>query len=833
MISSNIINSLHRLFEKNRIIFWYDSKHEFSEDFESLEDESFKKIKVEGNEFEVKHIVVKQEPETCFLLYFPSEKPENEDNWLLDLELAYHVFHTDQASVFLQEIGLDYAFKELVFMHIEFFKAKDRRSKLKSIIGEGDVEEDIRNKMLAIVFNTDYVDLKSYIQAHSAAFIENNDKYDKDLMRYNLSHYYWDSIQNRFNYLSDSPTIYDFLLEVFNVNFVLGTPSSMSNESKLLLSLWQDSMQYKDSFAEISERISLDIGLEEKLGQVDLDVIIEDKLYRLSEIKIIHELASLIVEEGISLDKTMQLIKKRENKFWYKDFKNLYESLVYGAYTISLVRKYSDKRIKDFNEGILSYSNELYEVDKMYRKFIWNYRAANQNKILSALSIKVEKVYSNDWLLNINNNWQITIDSLKQWPTIDKWSQKQFFEHHVKPIISKNQRLFVIISDALRYESGVELNKRLLAENRFQSEIEPLVSSLPSYTQLGMASLLPHKKLSLKSKTDNVWVDGISSQGIQGRTKILAENSGVRATAIKAEDFMNMNTSTEGREFVKDYDLIYIYHNRIDKVGDDKTTEEKVFEAIEDEIEFLKELVKRIGNSLNGSNMLITSDHGFIYQYKELDESDFSQSNYEGEIWKENRRFVIGNDMKNDKSTKFFKAINLNIDTDVDVLIPKSINRLRIRGAGSRFVHGGASLQEVVIPLLKITKTRKDTTSFVDIDIIKTTDRITTNIHAVSFIQSDLVSEQVLARTIQAGIYAEDGELLSNLFKFNFDISEGSERQREVKYRFILNAKATGIYKNQRVKLILEEPVEGSTKWKVYKDYFYTLNISFTSDFDF
>ena len=230
--------------------------------------------------------------------------------------------------------------------------------------------------------------------------------------------------------------------------------------------------------------------------------------------------------------------------------------------------------------------------------------------------------------------------------------------------------------------------------------------------------------------------------------------------------------------------------------------------------------------------MIITSDHGFVYQHNQLDESDFLQSNHSGDIWKENRRFVIGQNLSGDTSTSAFKGSQLGIASEVDVLIPKSINRLRVKGAGSRFVHGGASLQEIVIPVVKVTKKRQDTTSQVDIDIIKSTDRITTNILAISFIQSDLVSDKVLARTIRTGIYAEDGELLSDLFKYNFDIYEGSERQREIKHRFQLMAKASGKYKNQRVKLILEEPVEGTTKWKQYKEYYYTLNISFTNDFD-
>ena len=44
--------------------------------------------------------------------------------------------------------------------------------------------------------------------------------------------------------------------------------------------------------------------------------------------------------------------------------------------------------------------------------------------------------------------------------------------------------------------------------------------------------------------------------------KYLEQYAGVRATAINAEDFMKMNSATDGREFVKQYDLIYIYHNR-------------------------------------------------------------------------------------------------------------------------------------------------------------------------------------------------------------------------------------------------------------------------------
>jgi uncharacterized protein (TIGR02687 family) len=839
---NKIKEALLKSFDKSRIIFWYDAKEELHEEFQALEEEGFKKIHVEGNEFEVKYSITKQHPKTKFLLYFTTAKPDNEDNWLLDIALAHHVFHTDQEAMFLQEIGLEYHLKELVTEHIHFFKSKDRRLKLKYLLGEGDEHEDLRMKILAVTFNVDYVNLIDFIQAHCADFISGREELDKNLEKYNLYKYYWAKIKNQFNYEDENPTIYDFLLEVFNNNFSLGVNSNLTNETYVLLSRWKNSIQNRDSFAEISDRIADDINLKSKLNNTTIDVIIEDDLFKLTELKIIHELSHLLSSENISFEKAQQYIKKREQKFWYSEYQFFYKSLKKASEIIYLINKFSVANYTNFNEGIDEYATNLYRIDALYRHFIWSYRQAGQNKILAELAEKIEKMYSNDWLLTYNNNWQKVIDNLQKWPTTESRSQQQFFNIHVKPIIAKKQRLFVIISDALRYECGAELNKKLQATNRYESTIDPMVASLPSYTQLGMASLLPHKELTFKDKSDAIVVDGKSSSGILPRSKILAASSGVRATAINAEDFMKMNSQvakgTNG--FVQQYDLIYIYHNRIDKAGDDTASKEKVFEAAHDEINFLMEVMKKIAN-MNGNNIMVTSDHGFIYQHNELDESEFSESGHKGEVWKVNRRFVIGKGLTNDNVTKAFKATDLNIASNADVLIPKSINRLKVKASEPRFVHGGASMQEIVIPLIKVTKKRKNTTTIVEIDVIQSSDRITTNILPISFIQTNLTSEQILPRTIRAGIYFEENipdsqnkklVLLSDLFTYNFDVSEGSERQREVKHRFSLMSKASAKYKNKRVKLILEEPVDGSSKWKKYNEFQYSLNISFTNDFD-
>jgi uncharacterized protein (TIGR02687 family) len=828
---NKIEDALSKLFNKHRIIFWYDENEQLKEEFDELALDGVEKVLVKNNQFYIKYLISREKPSTQFLLYLPYYKPNNAENWLLDMELAYYVFQTRQEAMFAQELELDYDFTNLIAEHIEFFKNKERRADLKELLGKDDDYQAIRYKMLAVLFNTDNVSLASFLQVHASAFNDGNERYDRELERYNLINFYWKEIARKYGYTNEIPTIYDFLLEVFNNNFSIGKKTGIAKESKILISMWKDSISYQQAYRKLSQKIAGDLKIESALNNIRVDDIIQDDLFELIDKRIISELAQLICEESISSDRLNQLIKQRENKYWYQDYEDFYACLENGMQMITTVRKTDKVKVESFAEGVQSYVQNLYKIDHYYRKYISHYRKAKQNKVLQPLTDKVEKVYSNDWLLNYGNKWQKVIDATDKWYNQPKTAQHRFFTDHIKPFITKGQRLFIIISDALRYECGWEYLQKIQTEKRFEGELEYMVSSLPSYTQLGMASLLPNTNMSFQPESENILINGNTTQGVQGRAKILEQMVGARATAIGAEDFMKMNSATDGREFVKQYDLIYIYHNRIDKVGDDKTSEEKVFDAVEDELEFLMDVIKKVAN-MNGNNMFITADHGFLYQNKELEESDFSIGEVKGDIWKESRRYVIGKNLKGDASTKHFTAEQLNLSGDTEVLIPKSINRIRIKGAGSRYVHGGASLQEIVIPLLKVTKTRQDTTKQVDVDIIKSTDKITTNILAVSFLQTDLVSDKVLPRQIRSAIYAEDGEVLSDQFTYNFDIAEGTERMREVKHRFHLSSKASGTYKNQRVKLLMKEPVEGTSKWKTYKEYSYTLNISFTNDFD-
>ena len=138
-----------------------------------------------------------------------------------------------------------------------------------------------------------------------------------------------------------------------------------------------------------------------------------------------------------------------------------------------------------------------------------------------------------------------------------------------------NRRAFVIISDALRYEAAEELTGYLNGTYRFEAKLSSQLGVLPSYTTLGMASMLPHSKLEFSAKGE-ILVDGLPTASLEQRNKVLNAHGGM---AVKAGSLLAMKQA-DGREFIAGKRLVYIYHNEIDARGDRAATEAATFEAV-------------------------------------------------------------------------------------------------------------------------------------------------------------------------------------------------------------------------------------------------------------
>ena len=139
-----------------------------------------------------------------------------------------------------------------------------------------------------------------------------------------------------------------------------------------------------------------------------------------------------------------------------------------------------------------------------------------------------------------------------EWKINTITGQKQFFQTWVEPYLKKDNRVFVIISDGLRFESATELRERVLQEDRYTATLTPVLGSLPSYTQLGMAALLPNKALTFNDKTEIVFAEGQSTQGTPNRTKVL-QSFDSKMVAISAVDFLKMNAKSDGNLHIQQH----------------------------------------------------------------------------------------------------------------------------------------------------------------------------------------------------------------------------------------------------------------------------------------
>lgn len=831
MSEGKIAQALSKLFEKHRIVFWYDNLHELRADFAALALPGIEKIELNNNEFGVKHRILREQPEQKFLLYRDGPQPPDLENWLLDVQLAHDEFRTGQVALWLAELDLGPAFTEVVQAHAAFFEAGKRKEALKKLLKSDDSAGALRLKMLAVCAIAE-PRLDVILEALLAELADGRDERSKLIARCGLDGFMWQQMLRSYGYDSVTPGLRDFVIELFKSCFAMATDgaSKLTAEALVFLKRWKDSRLYESSFEALSEQCADVLGMEQELHQRDARDLLEVDFFELIDLKIISDMVQAIASRTLSAADVAQWVRQRRQGHWFGKYADLYSAVDVAA---DFIHTLSGARLEmaSLADGVQNYARSWFRLDQLYRKFIYHARKSGQASLLADLNTQVENLYSNSYLLKLNNNWQAFLDAAPSWDAAPVVLQRQFFSHWVRPFLDRKAKVCVVISDAFRYEIGNELDSLIRQEDRFESELEPALSMLPSYTQLGMAALLPNTTLTLMDNDSGLaLVDGQSAQGTVNRGKILAATVPA-SSAIQAEELMQLGRD-ESRALVRDHDVIYVYHNLIDKTGDTRDTEERVFAAAEETLQELIRIIKKLTNA-NANNVLVTADHGFLYQNRALEESDFMVSEPQGDVLYRDRRFVLGTGLKNSVSFKSYTPAQLGLEGTLEVQIPKSISRLRLKGSGSRFVHGGATLQEVVIPVLRINKKRQSDVSRVEVEIIGAGNKtITSGQVAVVLYQSQAVTDKLQGRTLRAGIYTLAGELVSDSRELKFDLVSDNPRDRETPVRFVLSRKADEA-NGQQVVLRLEEPLEGTSHFREYKTLRYTIRRSFTSDFDF
>lgn len=805
------------------ILFFFDEEQEYIDDVKNWTGDEFEILEVNDNYFWIKYMVEWELKDKKVLLYHPFAQPKGsklKEYPLLDLLLAGELLLIDEIAELMDKHFIPYRFVGLLKKYQRFVKVAKYQKELAPFLSGPAFDEDkFRNAIISILLNEKRTG-NSTFNLISVFEIMNEgeevwEKYRKDIEKHELEETLKQAILNVSN-ISVEDISYASLKRLFltlkynaitrNINDVAKEDPYAKLKQKENLSVQNNKLFFGEWSENKLRNKSLDKVLNGLGAEIDANKLIEVYGVETEYGLISAGLTAYLVRESLSHlpdspDWVIgQLAPRKDNLDEMKGHEAKVDFLLNSAYYFVVLKNFLDFDFNYINDYISRYTGEIYKLDLHYRHAYIAYRqierehdAAEFEELFALLN----KSYDS-YLRDLNIAW-IKILQEKEFDLNSISTQKQY-SFYSDFIEKDSNKKVVIISDAFRYELAVELMQKLTdTQNRL--ELTPMLASIPSVTSLGMSNLLPNKGITADTSGGNLeWkIEGEKTVSTN-REKIL-QTVEAESVTVRYADFVKMNRD-EQRNLLKN-NIVYIYHNWMDTIGDNIASEHYTFESVKTCVSQLYDLIERMYRSLNTYSILLTADHGFLFNYETISEASKQPLPSFDKSFREHSRYCITSDNKRPADTLMFPLKNTsNIDTDLNVVIPKGINRFRKQGSGVQFVHGGASLQELIVPVLSVYRVRRAKTEDVRFKRIDATKNISAGAARFRFLQETPIDEGIKALSVNIALYDIDNRLISNELTIEFNSTD---------------KQATG----RTFEVILELNIEGSKSaagyLKVYK----------------
>jgi uncharacterized protein (TIGR02687 family) len=865
-----ISEAIKSLLAVQPIVFWNDADGEFAGQLDSLDLPGVEIIRLDQTPaLRAKVLIDAAGKDGRWLIYAPTEEPDPVSDWLLDLRLRSKSFRADSASILLEDLGLtSLALRSHLKERAKFLKAKDRVDRLRRWTDPADGPDDSDRKMLAVLARAEtpepaaiLLKVFSALASDGSVSLDGSPKPAQEMVANELDLAFWALMEREFGYKDESPSLRGLLFALLATDFVrslrCGAPSQLAHfvitekskaaNASVFANRWRSDMANYASYDELSALVADELHLDQLIASFSAEDLVETMTFETVEKRVAADLKARILSgHGANMDAVRSLIARRRDGHWAnpllaganestRAFSATCDALVAAADFFELQASHAHGfSFASPAEAFTAYTGGLFRFDQLYRSFM---RAAETVEpmgwaLLHELRDKIEDAYSGWFLSQLSSAWGSIIEGngglLATWKLDGTVNQQDFFNRMLAPAFAAgSKRVFVVISDAFRYEAAEELVRDLNGKSGVKATLDAMLGVLPSYTALGMASLLPHESLAYKANANlDVTADGMPTATLDQRSAILARFGGI---AIKREELMELGR-TKGREFIQPHRLIYVYHDLIDMIGDKQGSETKTFQAVKDAIRELTEVINFIVKSLNGSTVFLTADHGFLYQESGMSEADRSKLDAEpaGAI-KAKKRYLLGRGLgTNQKAWSGNTSLTAGTGADADSIdfwVPKGSARFHFAG-GARFVHGSAMPQEIVVPVIAVKESESEKTKIkvVEVSLLGSSNKVVTNKQRFELIQTEAVSERVLPVTLAVSL--RDGEvLISDEQMVTFD--SPSQLLDERKKSVILTV-ASGTYdRNKDYFLVVRDVKTKAEAWRVAVK----VDLAFSNDF--
>ncbi len=251
----------------------------------------------------------------------------------------------------------------------------------------------------------------------------------------------------------------------------------------------------------------------------------------------------------------------------------------------------------------------------------------------------------------------------------------------------------LLFLDALRLELGYRLADLLNAgEPVRRATVNAAVAPVPSITALGMAFALPLKRHQLlveiaggqkEFRVKAAAFDGDLTQA-EARRKWLAAQFEVKKFLTIA-DVLDSEQLAGLRRLPR---LLVVHGAEFDQAGHEGQLQ---LTGAGEQLERYARAIRKLRET-GFSRVIVVTDHGFFHWQPEPDEVEDTKPT--GDVLWLSRRAVVGTALVS------ATAVRLPVmQSQLEALVPRSFNAFKTYG-GLGFFHGGATLQELLIPVL-------------------------------------------------------------------------------------------------------------------------------------
>ena len=803
-------------FYKRRIIFWYDEEKEFEDKLDEIPLENAKLLVLTGtNNFAAKKLLTVDDTTSNYLVYSPITYESKEDDWLLNIELYSEAFRADLVSIWLNEVDLPQTpdFRRLMKKYRKFFGAQTRRTAFLKRNRGIDAAPQMHLTVMATICGTQDVRPNSIIKAviSNGTDMESNETF-QSLVNFGADAPFWALVKQATGYFEEEDASIEKLVahilltattRTLRTEYLAGLDGFISTPHQAwcydFVSEWIAGDR-KEEINGILRNVEEELHLQSRFKQVPLEDLVGTEMFPCVNECILTYLMTEINNHIINVDEIVSTVEKRRTLAWYDAVQCYYEGILQVAKMQAFFLEHSAGfHTVEARNVWKEYADDYYRMDTYYRQYHLAFGKSltvgndQLDDLFKQVTDRVEGLYTHWFLGELGNHWSdVCAEELVQYGhLLEVPQQEAFYRQKVK---GQENRVFVIISDALRYEVAASLAEQLRRETQSKVVLSACAGIFPTVTKFGMAALLPHKQLSIKERSNGdlqILADEMSTDA-GNRDKVL-KAANRNSVALKYKEIAPMKRAQRS-VLVKGMDVVYIYHDKIDEAS--HTSDSMVFPACDDAIEEIKNIVRIICNEFGGTRVYITADHGFLYTYSPLSEDakvdKTTPSEQDVEI---DRRYLI---TRKGAKPDFLLPVKF-MDDGYDAFAPRESVRIKKKGGGLNFVHGGISLQEMVVPVIEYHYLRNDSKAYqrnkakydtkpVEVSLLSASRKISNMIFSLNFYQKDAVSDNRSAANYLLYFVDSDGKQISDTAKIIADKTNENGQERVFRCSFNLKS---------------------------------------------